>query len=543
MTENSSATTNNRTTNNHNVVVGPTIGADISDPFLHITIDSSTDLQALLQRFNDQEEEEVSVQNSSSNRCKEVRMSIEGPIIPTLVVPSADTTSSRGNTDATTANNVEPQPQHHQHDQHQQRYSEFLSLLQTLLLSEPDIEKFLIDSGNVCESNCIPLQALGTILTHATALKRLDLSYIEVAVTRESELIEFSNILAQTTSLKSRDSLTHCCLDRSSVVAVLISEEDNNAMVEGGPDNQQTQRQPHSHHHQHRQTTLGLDLLLQALIQNFQNVEWLTICSDDCESLLTTATLKQFCQAPKLQELAMYNFHFQEEHLKAVFRGLSEYNPSGLVRLTIPGTLTESTANVIANYLCTRDSTLQGLTLTVNQFATKLEEDATSDSDNEDSGQPITTSALRTTRIPRASDAEDRSSPKNDKSVLDILKTIADGLGRNQSLQSFRLRGSTNISGQYKQVFANMLRRNYTLCYFSILKPRLIHIQRRNEESDDAAEELIQMYLKLNRHGRRELLQSENFNNKERWVNALAELKADLNCLFYLLSTSPLLCG
>jgi hypothetical protein len=48
------------------------------------------------------------------------------------------------------------------------------------------------------------------------------------------------------------------------------------------------------------------------------------------------------------------------------------------------------------------------------------------------------------------------------------------------------------------------------------------------------------LYLRLNKAGRRRLLQDDNSTPRE-WVNTMISLKDDLNCIYYLLSRKPTL--
>lgn len=66
-----------------------------------------------------------------------------------------------------------------------------------------------------------------------------------------------------------------------------------------------------------------------------------------------------------------------------------------------------------------------------------------------------------------------------------------------------------------------------------------------NEMSD--AEMNVQMYTKLNKAGRGQLLEGL-FGNKNNvasylWITAIGDVSDDLNCLFYLIRMNPILCS
>ena len=358
------------------------------------------------------------------------------------------------------------------------RILEFIRFIKTLMRTEPHIEKITFDSGFSNNSKTIPLDAVGEALSHARALKRLDLSYVQVTCEDESQIQAWQEKL-QSSQAKSRLTLEQCCLDRCSV-SVIASNNDH--------------------------LDVGLDSLMSLFVRAFPRLEWFTICSDTFTSL-RNETLIDMCRTPSLKELMLWNFDLDgDQHLLCFFESLLEHR-SPLIRLTLPTTLTTNGARAVARYLQQQSvpTQLLGLTLTVNQFLHNGE---------------VT---------------------HDDTVIQDILSILANALQVNQTLQSFRMRGSAKI--QRKKVFASMLEHNYTLQYFSILNDNASDGGSDEESEKDTAN--IQMYLKLNRNGRRDLLSpltGPASSNHHQWVEAIATLRHDLNCLFYLLQTNPSLC-
>ena len=104
-------------------------------------------------------------------------------------------------------------------------------------------------------------------------------------------------------------------------------------------------------------------------------------------------------------------------------------------------------------------------------------------------------------------------------------------LAKNKTLEKFQLHGATDKGGsiETRKAYLQMLQTNYTLLHgIQVFHPGFLRPD--NE-----------LYLKLNQVGRGRLL--ENFNaDKKEWVDTLVEVSDDIDCLFYLVRTNPLLC-
>lgn len=376
------------------------------------------------------------------------------------------------------------------------RTAQLVALLETLLRVEPNIEKVTFDSGFTGDSNFLPLQVVTTAFSLGKALTRLDLSYVKVIC----QNMDFESWkLGDTHANASVSSLRHCCLDRASLLV-------DSPPVQG---NAQVQ-------------AISLDRLILLFIHGCPQLEWLTVCSDEFEAL-TIQTLQDLGKAPNLQELSLWNFDLRgSTHGAAFFDALGRNHNSRLVRLTLPTTLSLCGAKSVARYLRQApahggNAPLQGLTLTINQFT---------------------------------SDDQEGSILRDEETKQKILELIVNALRVTTSLQSFRMRGSAKIHAKSQHAFADMLRHNYSLQYFSILN----EIETEDSSNANASTNVsassnvasasanIQMYLKLNRYGRRRLILEES-NNRESWLDAVMAIRNDLNCLFYLLQTNPSLCS
>lgn len=134
----------------------------------------------------------------------------------------------------------------------------------------------------------------------------------------------------------------------------------------------------------------------------------------------------------------------------------------------------------------------------------------TQDSDSAGSSLDISSSSLDTRAISGSRFAE-----------------IAHALRSNQSLKTFPLQG-TRLTIPVQNTFLDMLRQNYTLNIISLL------------DLTSELENEMDMYTLLNRSGRGRLF-IEGSSRRE-WIDTMAIVSEDLDCLFYLLSTRSSLC-
>jgi hypothetical protein len=107
---------------------------------------------------------------------------------------------------------------------------------------------------------------------------------------------------------------------------------------------------------------------------------------------------------------------------------------------------------------------------------------------------------------------------------------LAQALGANLTLQQFSLHGVT-LSKQSQKAFEAMLTSdNFTLQQLSLV------------DLEDDVQSEIDKFLLLNTSGRRALLDDEHPAGRQEWVEALACVSHELDCLFYLLMRKASLC-
>jgi hypothetical protein len=104
---------------------------------------------------------------------------------------------------------------------------------------------------------------------------------------------------------------------------------------------------------------------------------------------------------------------------------------------------------------------------------------------------------------------------------------IANALRGNGVLKRFSLYGTSgNLTAKAQQAFADMMETNYTLEDIEF------------QDEDEWAHPKMEMYLKLNAHGRGKLLQDE-CATREDWNRAIIQLHKYLDCTFHLISLNP----
>lgn len=109
---------------------------------------------------------------------------------------------------------------------------------------------------------------------------------------------------------------------------------------------------------------------------------------------------------------------------------------------------------------------------------------------------------------------------------------LAHALSKNKTLTKFQLHGATHASGSYgtRTAYLQMLEANYSLRHsLLVFNPSFLR-----PDND--------YYAKLNRVGRGRLLQNMNTTNTE-WVDALIQVRNDLDCINYFLKARPTLCS
>lgn len=109
-----------------------------------------------------------------------------------------------------------------------------------------------------------------------------------------------------------------------------------------------------------------------------------------------------------------------------------------------------------------------------------------------------------------------------------IIDGIAKALQFNDTLEVLELHGRSEKWPEEAFAFLETMQTNYSLKRLKLF-------------SDNSfVKPGIDFYLKLNYAGRGKLLRNAN-STKEQWVQALVDVRHDLSCVFYFLSTNPLL--
>lgn len=111
------------------------------------------------------------------------------------------------------------------------------------------------------------------------------------------------------------------------------------------------------------------------------------------------------------------------------------------------------------------------------------------------------------------------------------LGELATALLSNSTLKTLELHGSTDLGKWIEEDFWIMMQSNFCLTSLKLCQDKALFSRR-----------FLDFYLKLNAAGRGQLMQNENAATAQ-WVDSLIRVRDDLSCLFYFLSSNPLLCG
>lgn len=183
-----------------------------------------------------------------------------------------------------------------------------------------------------------------------------------------------------------------------------------------------------------------------------------------------------------------------------------------LEELQVSARLGEAGIRSIADFLRANDATLQ--VLVIHDTNTRAVVDSSESSSDVHNNSPSSASA--------EFDTSNMFQEENEDQFTQVARALQD----NETLKHFALYGA-KLSEAGQASFVEMMKQNYTLESLSLL-----------ELSDDKKNQ-IDMYALLNRCGRKELLGSAGSGD---WVESLAMVSDDLDCLFYLISTKPSLC-
>lgn len=124
-----------------------------------------------------------------------------------------------------------------------------------------------------------------------------------------------------------------------------------------------------------------------------------------------------------------------------------------------------------------------------------------------------------------------------DKMIPDAsAEELSTALRRNNTLRSFALKSSATpktlgrVTTKCRKAFLQMLQYNYQLEKFFLFRKYPLSRE-------------FKLYSSLNKMGRGDLLQKQdNAHCPDEWVNKLAQVKDDLNAIYYFVSCNPTLC-
>jgi hypothetical protein len=117
-----------------------------------------------------------------------------------------------------------------------------------------------------------------------------------------------------------------------------------------------------------------------------------------------------------------------------------------------------------------------------------------------------------------------------EKEDVVYFRKVVDALKANQTLSRFHNYGAKKVPvpSEIHEAQLDMLERNFQLVYLVLFK-----------EDDDQTKK--NMYLKLNAQSRKRLFQADAASKAD-WMDVLAMIRDDLDCLFYYLTINPALC-
>lgn len=128
-------------------------------------------------------------------------------------------------------------------------------------------------------------------------------------------------------------------------------------------------------------------------------------------------------------------------------------------------------------------------------------------------------------------------SPPLDHFLVQTASAIASNTAT--SLRIFKIKSQYIYGADVEVAFAKMLESNYSLqtvefCMVSTEGEKFVHeTSKRNE---------IDLYLRLNRQGRKDLMTKSGTLFRAKWVDALALCSHDFSALYYYIRTYPFLC-
>lgn len=410
------------------------------------------------------------------------------------------------------------------HREHSSR--EVLDLFQTLS-ALPKLQRVWVDSGREGSPfYTLNVQCLAVVLEQAPSLERLGMFDVELAGTLE-ELTHLETAVRSHTSLKNFG-LVGCRLAQATVdesmaetAAIIESfafassgeEKRSEASIASSDPAYITPKCCYAPN-----TCYALNRLVQECLAN---CAWVELQGQEHDALgeLSGQALGSLCESHNLTRLTLDHFDLKNEHIVAMSQALETSTTIRELKITCE----------LGRLGCTALSQLLFVNTSLTNLTLQMDE--------------ITLDAISLESANGDNKRDDALKPQDrDPSLL-----IAQALKTNQCLQYFCLSGYAKISKQSQEAFATLLRQNMTLLNCEL------DLQNCERLSSDLQQE-VNMFLKLNELGRKELLQGGNVNSNnnnhcrhrdsspQKWVHVLWEVRHDLAALYYLLSLNPMLC-
>ncbi|CAB9524605.1 expressed unknown protein [Seminavis robusta] len=254
---------------------------------------------------------------------------------------------------------------------------------------------------------------------------------------------------------------------------------------------------------------LSIDPLLRAITAS-RSLQSLSFQPSFFGGDLTNVTLGMLCYVPTLESINISKCHIPDEGMIAMATAMQSNKI--LRELQVTCRLEEPGCLALAQ--CLRQNASLEILSIHNTYSNIHIESTNIDIDITKSGT--------------SGDTEDDSDETtvDDDHYLPIALTLQQS---NRTLQELTMHG-TRLCKSSQDAFVNTLKDNYSLMKVSLLG--LI----------DSLQKKIEMYCRLNRAGRRNLMETGRAAPRQRWVETLTQVAGDLDCLFYLLSTKPSLC-
>ena len=248
-------------------------------------------------------------------------------------------------------------------------------------------------------------------------------------------------------------------------------------------------------------------------------------------------------QRQSLEEIALVGCKIspiaRTPYLDSIVRGIVDLPQLRVVQLQATamdslGTLSSAAVSALCQCKTLRELNLVGFDLTDDQFMTAARALETGKRLQELSlafcNFNIVTSAALAKMLRRNSTLKLLELTPKDRIEEKLLIQIAEALEENTSLTHFALDGDFGpITAPTKDAFERMLEENFVLESFRLYTS----VQPYPE---------FQMYLRLNKVGRKHLLSHKGRPQRNDWLDTIHHVNDSLDCIFYCLSVNPFLC-